>query len=268
MDLTALLLSRVQFGFTVPFHIIFPSFTIGLAAWLTVLEALHLRTGRPAYRLVFEFCSRSSALRLGSVSSPGSSWRSSSARIGASWLECRDRSRARCSRTRPSAAFFLEASFFGIPAVWSLSRPAVVLFVFDGHGGVGHHALGVLDLGIPTTSRRRRQGSTASLENRRNLFAVTLPPPFGSLIDIFPLRCPKRSWSGSSTAARYKPMRSMMPASAANSRRSAYHAPVAATQIAPVKYEASSICGKRTQITGLKRMSAQSFGTEAPFSMT
>jgi hypothetical protein len=28
------------------FHIIFPSFTIGLAAWLTVLEALHLRTGR------------------------------------------------------------------------------------------------------------------------------------------------------------------------------------------------------------------------------
>jgi cytochrome bd ubiquinol oxidase subunit I len=55
MDLTALLLSRLQFAFTVSFHIIFPSFTIGLAAWLTVLEALHLWTGRPAYRLVFEF---------------------------------------------------------------------------------------------------------------------------------------------------------------------------------------------------------------------
>ena len=38
MDLTALLLSRVQFAFTVSFHIIFPSFTIGLAAWLTALE--------------------------------------------------------------------------------------------------------------------------------------------------------------------------------------------------------------------------------------
>ena len=38
MDLTALLLSRIQFGSTVAFHIIFPSFTIGLAAWLTVLE--------------------------------------------------------------------------------------------------------------------------------------------------------------------------------------------------------------------------------------
>src|SRR5881275_1103459 len=55
MDLTALLLSRIQFGATIAFHIIFPSFTIGLAAWLTVLEALHLWTGRPAYRQVFEF---------------------------------------------------------------------------------------------------------------------------------------------------------------------------------------------------------------------
>jgi cytochrome d ubiquinol oxidase subunit I len=55
MDPIALLLSRVQFAFTVSFHIIFPSFTIGLAAWLTVLETLHLATGRPAYRAVFEF---------------------------------------------------------------------------------------------------------------------------------------------------------------------------------------------------------------------
>src|SRR6202046_2593430 len=55
MALTALLLSRIQFAFTISFHIIFPSFTIGLAAWLTVLEALHLATGRPAYRVVFEF---------------------------------------------------------------------------------------------------------------------------------------------------------------------------------------------------------------------
>src|SRR5260370_36030829 len=55
MDATALLLSRLQFAFTISFHIIFPSFSIGLAAWLTVLEALHLGTGRPAYRVVFEF---------------------------------------------------------------------------------------------------------------------------------------------------------------------------------------------------------------------
>ena len=52
---TALLLSRVQFAFTVSFHIIFPSFTIGLAAWLTVLEACHLVTRKPVYRRLFEF---------------------------------------------------------------------------------------------------------------------------------------------------------------------------------------------------------------------
>jgi cytochrome d ubiquinol oxidase subunit I len=55
MDALALLLSRVQFAFTISFHIIFPSFSIGLAAWLTVLEALYLATGRPAYRVVFDF---------------------------------------------------------------------------------------------------------------------------------------------------------------------------------------------------------------------
>jgi cytochrome d ubiquinol oxidase subunit I len=61
MDATALLLSRLQFAFTVSFHIIYPSFTIGLTAWLTLLDALYLATGRPAYRVVFEFWLRSSA---------------------------------------------------------------------------------------------------------------------------------------------------------------------------------------------------------------
>ena len=45
MDVTALLLSRLQFAFTISFHIIFPSLSIGLAAWLALLEALHLATG-------------------------------------------------------------------------------------------------------------------------------------------------------------------------------------------------------------------------------
>src|SRR5258705_13759411 len=55
MDMTALLLSRIQFAFTIPFHIIFPSLTIGRAAWLTVLEALRLANGRPVYRVIFDF---------------------------------------------------------------------------------------------------------------------------------------------------------------------------------------------------------------------
>jgi cytochrome d ubiquinol oxidase subunit I len=38
MDLAAQLLSGIRFRSTVGFHIMFPSFTIALAAWLTVLE--------------------------------------------------------------------------------------------------------------------------------------------------------------------------------------------------------------------------------------
>jgi len=55
MDPTALLLSRFQFAFTISFHIIFPAFTIGLAAWLTVLEAMHMYTGKNVYGVLFEF---------------------------------------------------------------------------------------------------------------------------------------------------------------------------------------------------------------------
>jgi hypothetical protein len=49
MDATALLLSRLQFAFTISFHIIFPAFTIGLAAWLTVLEVLGRHRRLPAH---------------------------------------------------------------------------------------------------------------------------------------------------------------------------------------------------------------------------
>lgn len=44
MELDAFLLARIQFGFTVSFHIIFPAITIGLASYLVVLEGRWLRT--------------------------------------------------------------------------------------------------------------------------------------------------------------------------------------------------------------------------------
>ena len=52
---TALLLARIQFGFTVSFHFIFPSFSIGLASYLMVLEGLWLHTGKPVYLDLFRF---------------------------------------------------------------------------------------------------------------------------------------------------------------------------------------------------------------------
>src|SRR5208337_4024273 len=114
MDLTALLLSRLQFAFTVSFHIIFPSFTIGLAAWLTVLEALHLATGRPAYRQVFEFWLKifGVAFGLGVVSGIVMAFQ-----FGTNWDVLARRSgpiQGVLLSYETFTAFFLEASFFGI----------------------------------------------------------------------------------------------------------------------------------------------------------
>jgi cytochrome d ubiquinol oxidase subunit I len=52
---TALLLARIQFAFTVSFHFIFPAFSIGLASYLAVLEALWLKTGREVYLNLFKY---------------------------------------------------------------------------------------------------------------------------------------------------------------------------------------------------------------------
>ena len=55
MELDPVFLSRVQFAFTISFHIIFPAFTIGVAAWLATIEGLRLATDNPIYRRVFDF---------------------------------------------------------------------------------------------------------------------------------------------------------------------------------------------------------------------
>jgi cytochrome d ubiquinol oxidase subunit I len=113
-DLLALLLSRIQFAFTVSFHIIFPAFTVGLAAWLAFLEALSLATERPVYRRLFDFWLRifAVAFGLGVVSGIVMAFE-----FGTNWSEL-------SRRTGPIqgpllvyetfTAFALEASFFGV----------------------------------------------------------------------------------------------------------------------------------------------------------
>jgi cytochrome d ubiquinol oxidase subunit I len=55
MDLDPVLLARLQFAFTVTFHIIFPAFTIGLSAYIATLEVMWLRTGTERYHLLARF---------------------------------------------------------------------------------------------------------------------------------------------------------------------------------------------------------------------
>src|SRR5689334_11514715 len=53
--LDALLLARIQFAFTISAHIVFPAFSIGLASYLAVLEALWLWTGRAVFLDLFKY---------------------------------------------------------------------------------------------------------------------------------------------------------------------------------------------------------------------
>ena len=55
MDFDPVFLSRLQFAFVIAFHIIFPAFTIGLAAWLATIEGARLATDNAVYRRVFDF---------------------------------------------------------------------------------------------------------------------------------------------------------------------------------------------------------------------
>ncbi len=55
MDLDPIALARIQFAFTVSFHIIFPAFTIGLASYLAVLEGLWLATRRQVFLTLYKF---------------------------------------------------------------------------------------------------------------------------------------------------------------------------------------------------------------------
>src|SRR5690554_4979513 len=55
MELDALMLARLQFAFTISFHIIFPAITIGLASYLAVLEGFWLKTRDTVYLSLYQY---------------------------------------------------------------------------------------------------------------------------------------------------------------------------------------------------------------------
>ena len=136
MDTDPVLLARLQFAFTVVFHIIFPSFTIGLSAWLATLGGLWVYTGEQRYQLLMRFWVKIFAVSfgMGVVSGIVLSYQ-----FGTNW--------SRFSAFTGDvigpllgyevlAAFFLEATFLGIllfgfsrvpPWLYTLSA-AVVAF--------------------------------------------------------------------------------------------------------------------------------------------
>ncbi|MGH8495057.1 MAG: cytochrome ubiquinol oxidase subunit I [Gammaproteobacteria bacterium] len=110
----ALLLSRVQFAFTIAFHILFPTLTIGLAAFIALLEGLWLKTGDPIYRRECIFWGRIFALGFGMGVVTGVVL---SYEVGTNWSgfsEVAGNVVGPLMMYEVLAAFFLEAGFLGV----------------------------------------------------------------------------------------------------------------------------------------------------------
>jgi len=113
-NLDPILLSRIQFAFTISFHILFPAFTIGLASWLAVLEWRWLKTGIQAYADTYRMWVKIFAVTfgMGVVSGVVLSFQ-----FGTNWAVFAD---AGGNILGPIlgyevlTAFFLEASFLGV----------------------------------------------------------------------------------------------------------------------------------------------------------
>lgn len=129
LGLSALDLARIQFGFTVSFHIIFPAITIGLASYLAVLEALWLWKQDTVYRDLYRFWSTIFAVNfaMGVVSGLVMAYQ-----FGTNWSYF---SSFAGSVTGPLlayevlTAFFLEAGFLGVMLFgWNKVGPGLHFF--------------------------------------------------------------------------------------------------------------------------------------------
>lgn len=114
LDFDAVMLARLQFAFTISFHIIFPAFTIGLASWLAVVEGLYLKTGKPVYEQIYKMWVKIFAVcfGMGVVSGVVMSYQ-----FGTNWSEFSDKVGNVLGTLlgyEVLTAFFLEASFLGI----------------------------------------------------------------------------------------------------------------------------------------------------------
>jgi len=125
----ALILARVQFAFTVSFHIIFPAFSIGLASYLAVLEAMWLATSREVYINLFNYWLKIFAIAfgMGVVSGIVMSYQ-----FGTNWSVFSDKTGpvlGPLMAYEVLTAFFLEAGFLGV-MLFGLNRVGPKLHFF------------------------------------------------------------------------------------------------------------------------------------------
>ena len=128
MELDPVLLSRIQVAFVVSFHIIFPAFTIGLAAWLATIEGARFVTGNTVYRKVFDFWLKIFALSFGLGVVTGIVM---AFQFGTNWSVLAQRTgsiQGPLLGYEAFTAFMLEATFFGVVLLGRQRAPPFLYF--------------------------------------------------------------------------------------------------------------------------------------------
>ena len=114
MSPDAVLLSRIQFAFTIGYHILWPAYTIGISGFIVILNVLWLSARRPVYRDLLRFWIHLFALgfAMGVVTGIVLSYE-----IGTNWSVFAERTSNLIGpyfAYEVLTAFFLEAGFIGI----------------------------------------------------------------------------------------------------------------------------------------------------------
>ena len=146
MHFDPILLSRLQFAFVVTFHIIFPTFTIGLSAYIAVLGAMWVKTGQERFLHIMRFWTRIFAVSfaMGVVSGIVMSYQ-----FGTNWSHF---SHVVGNVVGPLigyeelTAFFLEATFLGV-LLFGFHKVPPWLYVLSGFfvaGGTAFSAFWIL----------------------------------------------------------------------------------------------------------------------------
>jgi cytochrome d ubiquinol oxidase subunit I len=125
----ALTLARLQFAFTMSFHIVFPALTIGLASYLAVLEGLWLATSRAVFLAVYNYWKKIFALTFGMGVVSGITM---SYQFGTNWSGFADKAGpviGPLMAYEVLSAFFLEAGFLGV-MLFGMKRVGPALHFF------------------------------------------------------------------------------------------------------------------------------------------
>jgi cytochrome bd ubiquinol oxidase subunit I len=146
MTLNTITLSRLQFAFTIGYNIIWPAYSIGIAGFIVLLNALWIRIGRTVYRDLLRFWIRLFALGfvMGVVTGVVLSYE-----IGANWSGF---PRVTGNVTGPLLMYEALTAFFWKAAlsdrsVWRSAGWTTRAFVLLLHGGAWDSAQRVLGFG-------------------------------------------------------------------------------------------------------------------------